>query len=77
MTRTGEGIHLNNLGALYLRMGDAHKAIEFHEKALQRFVEIDDKTREGNVLLNLGFSYAQLGDIWRALISNMGTDYYT
>jgi tetratricopeptide (TPR) repeat protein len=65
--RSDEGIHLGNLGNAYAALGDARKAIEFHEKHLAIAREIGDRRGEGNALGNLGNAYAALGDARKAI----------
>jgi len=48
-------------------LGEAHKAIEFHEQALTIVREIGDRRGEGNALGNLGSAYADLGDTHKAI----------
>jgi tetratricopeptide (TPR) repeat protein len=65
--KSDEGIHLGNLGNAYADLGDAKKAIEYHEKALVVMQEIGDKRAEGSILGNLGNAYAALGDAKKAI----------
>jgi len=48
-------------------LGDARKAIEFHEQCLNLHREIGDRRGEGNDLGNLGSAYAALGDARKAI----------
>jgi len=61
------GAHLGNLGIAYRNLGDARKAIEFHEQYLAIAREIGDRRGEGSVLGNLGAAYADLGDARKAI----------
>jgi tetratricopeptide (TPR) repeat protein len=65
--RKAEGAHLGNLGLAYSDLGDARKAIEFHEQALVIHREIGDRRGEGNALGNLGNAYYSLGDARKAI----------
>jgi tetratricopeptide (TPR) repeat protein len=65
--RGTEGVHLGNLGLAYAALGDARKAIEFHEQYLAIAREIGDRRGEGNALGNLGLAYADLGDAHKAI----------
>jgi len=51
----------------YFGLGDARKAIEYHEQALVIDREIGDRRGEGNALGNLGLAYAALGDARKAI----------
>ena len=62
-----EGSALGNLGNAYADLGDARKAIEYHEKALIIDREIGDRRGEGQDLGNLGLAYADLGDARKAI----------
>jgi tetratricopeptide (TPR) repeat protein len=62
-----EGNDLGNLGLAYADLGDARKAIEFHEQQLVIVREIGDRRGEGNDLGNLGLAYADLGDARKAI----------
>jgi tetratricopeptide (TPR) repeat protein len=62
-----EGSALGNLGLAYWELGDARRAIEFHEQALVVLREFGNRHGEGNALCNLGLAYADLGDARRAI----------
>ena len=49
---------------------DYKRAIEYHEKALQTFIEIGDKDGISNCYTGIGSAYEGLGDYIRA------TEYY-
>jgi len=61
------GYHLGNLGRAYFNLGDARKAIGFHEEALAISREIGDRRGEGAGLGNLGLAYFDLGDPRKAI----------
>jgi tetratricopeptide (TPR) repeat protein len=65
--RAAEGAHLGNLGLAYAALGDAKKAIEFHEQALVIDREIGDRRGEGNALFNLSLSLDKLGQRTEAI----------
>jgi tetratricopeptide (TPR) repeat protein len=65
--REGEGIHFGNLGLAYADLGDARKAVEFHEQALTIDREIGDRRGEGADLGNLGIAYHSLGEVKKAI----------
>lgn len=65
--REAEGAHLGNLGNAYLALGEARKAIEFHQKALEIRQAIGDRRGEENHLGNLGLAYAYLGKVRKAI----------
>ncbi|HMD90024.1 MAG TPA: tetratricopeptide repeat protein [Anaerolineaceae bacterium] len=65
--RNNEGAALGNLALTYARLGEPHRAIAYHEQALQIFREIGDRLGEGAALGNLGLAYADLGEPRRAI----------
>ncbi len=65
--RKAEDAALGNLGVAYAELGDARKAIEFHEQSLIIDREIGDRRGEGIALGNLGAAYAILGDARKAI----------
>ncbi len=65
--RRGEGNALGNLGLAHAALGDARRAIEYHERALEVSREIGDRRGEGAALGNLGNAHADLGDARRAI----------
>jgi len=65
--RQNEGTALGNLGVAYKNLGDARKAIEYHEQALVIDREIGDRVGEGQDLGNLGTAYYSLGDARKAI----------
>jgi tetratricopeptide (TPR) repeat protein len=65
--RSGEGVHLGNLGSAYFSLGEPQRAIEFYQQALAIDREIGDRRGEGNRLGNLGLAYAALGEPRRAI----------
>ena len=65
--RRGEGNALGNLGLAHAALGDARRAIEYHEQALEVAREIGDRGGEGSALGNLGNAHAALGDARRAI----------
>jgi tetratricopeptide (TPR) repeat protein len=62
-----EGVHLGNLGLAYAALGEARRAIRYHEQALEIAREIGDRHGEGAELGGLGTAYAALGDARRAI----------
>jgi len=65
--RRAEGSILGNLGSAYFALGDARRAIEFHEKRLEIAREIGDRRGEGADLGNLGLAYDSTGNRARAV----------
>lgn len=65
--RRGEGNHLGNLGSAYRALGDARRAVEYHEQALAIAQEIGDRREEGADLGSLGSAYRALGEVQRAV----------
>ncbi len=62
-----EGMALGNLGIAWYSLGDARKAITFHEQRLTIAREIGDRHGEGNALGNLAMSWISLGDARKAI----------
>ena len=71
-----EAAGLDHLGLAYARLGDARRAIGFHEQALAINREIGSITKgsgvdglptQGTALGNLGIAYRRLGDARRAI----------
>ncbi|NJL06742.1 MAG: tetratricopeptide repeat protein, partial [Chloroflexaceae bacterium] len=62
-----EGNALGNLGNAHYALGDARRAITYHEQALVIRREIGDRRGEGSALGNLGIAYKELGDIPQAI----------
>lgn len=67
--RGSECIHLNNLGRVYAKLGETHKAIESYKQALDISRLIGDPKRESDALQNLGNAYAKLGEINKVIDS--------
>ena len=65
--RSDEGIHLGNLGIVYLDLSEPRRTIEYCEQQLVITQETGDKRGEGNALGNLGNAYANLGELHRAI----------
>ena len=65
--KANEGAALRNLGLAYADLGEARKAIEYHEQARVIDREIGDRCGEGADLGNLGIAYADLGDARKAI----------
>jgi tetratricopeptide (TPR) repeat protein len=54
-----EGVALNNLGSIYLKLGETGKAIEHLEQALKLMRSVEERYREAGVLNNLGMAYVE------------------
>lgn len=65
--RYAEGNVLGSLGNAYFQLGDASRAIDYHEQALAIFRETGDRHGEKNALGNLGNAHLNLGDAHRAI----------
>ena len=65
--RQMEGVHLGNIGLMYEKLGEFHKAIEYHEQALFIHREIGDRNGEGAALGNLGNNYRNFGEFRKAI----------
>ncbi len=57
----------NNLGIIYMQLGDYPKSITYYEQALAIAREIGDKKGEGADYGNLGNAYLQMGDYRKAI----------
>src|SRR5262249_47171770 len=65
--RTGEAQTLNNIGAVYSRIGQPQRALEHLEKALPIQKEVGDRQGEAGTLNNIGAVYYVIGQSQRAL----------
>lgn len=65
--RADEGAALGNLGIGYERLGEAQRAIAYHEQALAIMRELGDRREEGWILGCLGRIYRESEDVWRAI----------
>jgi tetratricopeptide (TPR) repeat protein len=65
--RWAEAVHLGNLGAIYLNLGEARRAIEYYEQSLLICREIRYRRVVGQHLGNLGNAYRRLGELRRAI----------
>lgn len=62
-----EGVHLGNLGQVFLLLGKTDESFEYTGRALVIGREIGDKKNEGTWLSNLGFAYDSLGETSQAI----------
>ena len=60
--RTGEAAAYENLGAVFISLGEYHKAEECIEKALRINTDIDDKKGQAGDFLNLGNIFLYRGE---------------
>lgn len=58
---------LNNLGVVYVDMGDYTTAIKYLEESLFVSKKQGDKISEASTLSNLGYFYEKVGDLVRAV----------
>jgi tetratricopeptide (TPR) repeat protein len=65
--RAREGNHLGNLGNAYADLGEAQRAIDYHEQYLAIAREIGDRRGEGNARGGLGNAYYLLGETRHAI----------
>src|SRR5205085_323131 len=65
--RLGEGKALGNLGLAWAALGDAKKAIGYHEQQLAIALEIGDRHSEGAALYNSAEEYEKLGEHNKAI----------
>ena len=56
-----------DLGIVFQKSSDFHKAIEYNECHLQTAKEVGDKAGEGRAYENLGNAYHSLGDFQKAI----------
>ena len=59
--------HLGNLGNAHFSLGDARKAMDYHEQALVVSREIGDRRGEGNALFNSALAHDSLGNCPEAI----------
>lgn len=62
-----QGSILNAIGSCYLYLGEARQAVEYYQRVLSIFVEINNRRGEGAALGNLGIAYRDLGDARQAI----------
>ena len=65
--RSGEAYALNNIGVVYVEIGQHQKALEKYNKALLISQKIDARSLEGTTLNNIGEYYHQIGEPQKAL----------
>ncbi|ASC73061.1 hypothetical protein XM38_040230 [Halomicronema hongdechloris C2206] len=65
--RAGEGVTLNNIGAVYDNLGQYEQALGYFQDALAISQEIGDRAGEGVTLNNIGAVYHNLGQYEQAL----------
>jgi tetratricopeptide (TPR) repeat protein len=65
-----KSVNISNLGLAYRRLGEYHKAIDYHQQQLKIDREIGDRHGSGVAMGSLGLNYFSLGDYKRAI------DYY-
>lgn len=63
----GEAGNLCNLGNAHYGLGNAVKAVELYEQALEVFRKIGDRRAEGTALGNLGTACAAVGNTRKAV----------
>jgi len=65
--REGEGVALNNIGAIYDSFSQYPQALEYYQQSLVLFKEIGDRASEGTALNNIGLVYKNLSQYPQAL----------
>lgn len=65
-----KGMALNNIGYVHLMKGDIPVALEFYDKSIDLFVELDNKRGIANYYTSVGYIHKHQGNIPKAL------DYY-
>ncbi|MFH7245085.1 MAG: tetratricopeptide repeat protein, partial [Spirulina sp.] len=63
----GEGVTLNNIGAVYRNLGRYEQALGYYTDALAILQEVGDRAGEGVTLNNIGLVYRNLGQYEQAL----------
>jgi tetratricopeptide (TPR) repeat protein len=64
---SSEAVHLGNIGLAFAKLGDARRAIQYHEEQLLIAGEIGDRSLAGSALGNLGLAYMALGEVHHAI----------
>jgi tetratricopeptide (TPR) repeat protein len=67
--RHTEGINLGSLGNAYAKLGETHKAMEFHKQHIKIAHDIGDREGEAKANWNLGLAYKKEGEIDKAIIA--------
>jgi tetratricopeptide (TPR) repeat protein len=65
--RRGEAVALNNIGEVYLSLGELRKALEKFDEALPIFQTVMDHSAEAGTLNNIGDVNLLLGELQKAL----------
>ncbi|GAB1542023.1 CHAT domain-containing protein [Scytonema sp. NUACC21] len=65
--KLGEAISLNNIGNVYLDLGDSQKALNYFQKSLSLRKQVGDKRGEARTLNNIGYVYLDFGAREKAL----------
>jgi CHAT domain-containing protein len=65
--RSGEATTLNNIGEVYIGIGQPQRALEFFKKALPIVKEVGNRSGEATTLNNIGLVYRGIGQPQRAL----------
>ncbi|MDE5084377.1 MAG: CHAT domain-containing protein, partial [Trichodesmium sp. St18_bin1] len=65
--RSQEATTLNNIGLVYITIGQAQKALEYYEKALLISEEVGARSQEATTLSNIGLVYITIGQPQKAL----------
>ncbi|MEA5498298.1 tetratricopeptide repeat protein [Limnoraphis robusta Tam1] len=58
----GQAISLLGLGRIYDLLGDKQQALEFYNKSLPLWRQVENKAGEATTLNNIGGVYSDLGD---------------
>lgn len=59
---------LTNVGLIYVKQGDKLKSIEYYNRSLKLYEEINDQSGIATAFFNLGYTYRGLGDIKKSLM---------
>jgi len=65
--RAGEATTLNNIGAVYLGLGELQRALEYYGQALPIQREVGDRAGEAVTRSNIAMIYRARGDLGRAV----------
>lgn len=61
--RSAEEIHNGSLGRVYANMGEARRAIDYHQQAVNIARDINDRHGEAAALVSLGNAYVASGEV--------------
>ena len=71
--RAGEAKTLNNIGNLYLDLGQPQQALNYYQQSLPIGREVGDLRGEANTLNNIGLAYSTMGNLQETVESSMNS----